>query len=232
MVEAGPEGPGQGGQLGGRCELPVQAVPYLVDAVARLVRQDGGERVAVHVVASGHDREATALAGVGRRYRASVPSFWRIVDADSARPRAAAGRRTRPASAHPEFHHRDVQGGALRAAVFGVSDGLVSNMGLILGVAGADPQPAVVRLAGLAGLIVIPTFAGQLLLFRVLRLHGSRKLSIVTYLMPAFAVAYGAVLLDEPVTGAMIAGFALIVTGAVLASGQRLFGVRAQESAA
>jgi VIT1/CCC1 family predicted Fe2+/Mn2+ transporter len=41
----------------------------------------------------------------------------------------------------------------MRAAVFGVSDGLVSNMGLILGVAGADPQPAVVRLAGLAGLI-------------------------------------------------------------------------------
>jgi len=41
----------------------------------------------------------------------------------------------------------------VRAAVFGVSDGLVSNMGLILGVAGADPQPSVVRLAGLAGLV-------------------------------------------------------------------------------
>jgi VIT1/CCC1 family predicted Fe2+/Mn2+ transporter len=54
---------------------------------------------------------------------------------------------------HPEHHHRDVQGGAARAAVFGVSDGLVSNMGLILGVAGADPAPGVVRLAGLAGLI-------------------------------------------------------------------------------
>jgi VIT1/CCC1 family predicted Fe2+/Mn2+ transporter len=56
-------------------------------------------------------------------------------------------------SAHPEHHHRDVQGGSARAAVFGVSDGLVSNMGLILGVAGADPAPAVVRLAGLAGLV-------------------------------------------------------------------------------
>jgi VIT1/CCC1 family predicted Fe2+/Mn2+ transporter len=54
---------------------------------------------------------------------------------------------------HSEHHHRDVQGGSARAAVFGVSDGLVSNMGLILGVAGADPAPAVVRLAGLAGLI-------------------------------------------------------------------------------
>ncbi|MCU1375562.1 MAG: hypothetical protein JWO68_2848 [Actinomycetia bacterium] len=52
-----------------------------------------------------------------------------------------------------QHHHRDVQGGAARAAVFGISDGLVSNVGLILGVAGADPAPSVVRLAGLAGLI-------------------------------------------------------------------------------
>lgn len=54
---------------------------------------------------------------------------------------------------HDEHHHRDVQGGAARAAVFGVSDGLVSNVGLILGVAGADPAPSIIRLAGLAGLI-------------------------------------------------------------------------------
>ena len=44
-------------------------------------------------------------------------------------------------------------GGAARAAVFGVSDGLVSNVGLILGVAGADAASGVVRVAGLAGLI-------------------------------------------------------------------------------
>ena len=37
--------------------------------------------------------------------------------------------------------------------MFGVSDGLVSNVGLILGVAGADPAPGVVRVAGIAGLI-------------------------------------------------------------------------------
>lgn len=54
---------------------------------------------------------------------------------------------------HDEHHHRDVQGGTARAAVFGVSDGLVSNVGLILGVAGADPAPSIIRLAGLAGLI-------------------------------------------------------------------------------
>ncbi|MFV2040147.1 MAG: VIT1/CCC1 transporter family protein, partial [Acidimicrobiales bacterium] len=49
--------------------------------------------------------------------------------------------------------HRNVHGGAARAAVFGASDGLVSNVSLILGVAAADPAQGVVRLAGIAGLI-------------------------------------------------------------------------------
>jgi len=52
-----------------------------------------------------------------------------------------------------EHHHRNVQGGAARAAVFGVSDGLVTNISLILGVVGAQPGPSYVRLAGLAGLL-------------------------------------------------------------------------------
>jgi VIT1/CCC1 family predicted Fe2+/Mn2+ transporter len=49
--------------------------------------------------------------------------------------------------------HRDVQGGWARAAVFGISDGLVSNVALILGVAGASSQAAFVRVAGLSGLL-------------------------------------------------------------------------------
>lgn len=53
----------------------------------------------------------------------------------------------------PENHHRDVQGGAARAAVFGVSDGLVSNVAIVLGFAGANTGAGLVRLAGLAGLI-------------------------------------------------------------------------------
>jgi vacuolar iron transporter family protein len=59
----------------------------------------------------------------------------------------------RPTSTAVTHHHRSVQGGTARATVFGISDGLVSNMGLILGIAGADPVPAAVRLAGLAGLV-------------------------------------------------------------------------------
>ncbi len=49
--------------------------------------------------------------------------------------------------------HADVQDGALRAAIFGISDGLVTNVSLILGVAGADSNAGIFRLAGFAGMI-------------------------------------------------------------------------------
>jgi len=54
---------------------------------------------------------------------------------------------------HHDHHHRDVRGGAARAAVLGVSDGLVTNVMLILTVAGAHPAASFVRLAGVAGLL-------------------------------------------------------------------------------
>ncbi len=52
-----------------------------------------------------------------------------------------------------EHHHRDINGGGARAAVFGISDGLVSNVSLILGMAGAHASAGSVRLAGIAGLV-------------------------------------------------------------------------------
>jgi VIT1/CCC1 family predicted Fe2+/Mn2+ transporter len=52
----------------------------------------------------------------------------------------------------PAPHHRDVTGGWLRPAVFGISDGLVSNTALIVGVAGANVSAKTVIITGLAGL--------------------------------------------------------------------------------
>jgi VIT1/CCC1 family predicted Fe2+/Mn2+ transporter len=53
-----------------------------------------------------------------------------------------------------EHRHRDLGAGSnLRAAVFGVNDGLVSNASLILGIAGASADPKVVLIAGAAGLV-------------------------------------------------------------------------------
>jgi VIT1/CCC1 family predicted Fe2+/Mn2+ transporter len=72
----------------------------------------------------------------------------------------ASARAPRSAAALPSKHdevgeqHRESGGGgSLRAAVFGVNDGLVSNASLILGVAGAGTDNAIILLTGVAGLL-------------------------------------------------------------------------------
>ena len=82
-----------------------------------------------------------------------------------------------PAHLH---EHRDVQGGAARAAVFGVSDGLVSNVGLILGVAGASTSSSAVQVAGIAGLVAgaISMAAGEYNSMRVQADLFEREISL------------------------------------------------------
>jgi len=92
--------------------------------------------------------------------------------------------------------------------------------------------PDLESVASLLALTILGTAFAQLILFRILRLYGSRKLSLVTYLMPGFAVVYGAVLLDEVISGAALAGLALILAGVALASGARLLRPRAQQEPA
>ena len=55
--------------------------------------------------------------------------------------------------ARSEGRHRGEVGGVLRAAVFGVNDGLVSNFSLVMGVAGGTSDNSIVLLAGIAGLV-------------------------------------------------------------------------------
>jgi vacuolar iron transporter family protein len=69
-----------------------------------------------------------------------------------------AFRRLRPGGSVRQFassegHRMDGQSGTFRAAVFGVNDGLVSNLSLVMGVAGASTDPRYVLLAGVAGLL-------------------------------------------------------------------------------
>lgn len=52
-----------------------------------------------------------------------------------------------------EGRHRNIGGNALRAAVLGANDGLVSNLSLVMGVAGASQGGREVLIAGLAGLL-------------------------------------------------------------------------------
>jgi drug/metabolite transporter (DMT)-like permease len=92
--------------------------------------------------------------------------------------------------------------------------------------------PGLAATSALVGLILLPTVLGQLILFRMLRLHGSRRSSLVTYLMPAFALFYGSTILDEPITVAALLGLGLILAGVALASGERIPGPRIQEEPA
>ena len=89
-----------------------------------------------------------------------------------------------------------------------------------------DHTPGWKPVASLAALTLAGTVLAQLILFRAIRLYGSARTSLVTYLMPPVALVYGAVLLDEPVTAASIGGLVLIMLGVGLGSGAVLFARR------
>lgn len=56
-------------------------------------------------------------------------------------------------SAHVAEHHKSHRAGWLRAAVLGANDGMLSNAGLVIGVAAANASRAALVTAGLAGLV-------------------------------------------------------------------------------
>jgi len=80
-------------------------------------------------------------------------------------------------------------------------------------VPGLGPIVAVIALG------VIGTGLAFAIFFDLMTNIGPSRTFIVTYLSPGFAVVYGAVLLDEPISAATIAGLALIVGGSYLAAG-------------
>jgi VIT1/CCC1 family predicted Fe2+/Mn2+ transporter len=82
---------------------------------------------------------ASAAAVVGPAGRDGVGDAGRV------RAPADIGRR--------EGWHRTARSGTLRAVIFGVSDGLVSNLSLVMGVAGASGASNFILLAGIAGLL-------------------------------------------------------------------------------
>jgi drug/metabolite transporter (DMT)-like permease len=84
-----------------------------------------------------------------------------------------------------------------------------------------DQTPGWKPVGALFGLAVLGTALAQLILFRMLRLFGAARLSLVTYLMPGFALLYGAVILDEALRPSMLVGLGLILGGIALGSGAR-----------
>ena len=80
-------------------------------------------------------------------------------------------------------------------------------------------MPGWQALLSVAALAVLGTTIAQLVYFHMLPLYGNPRISLVAYVMPAFAIAYGALFLDEPITTGMLIGLALILLGVALGSG-------------
>ncbi len=72
-----------------------------------------------------------------------------------------------------EGRHRAASGNALRAAVLGANDGLLSNFSLVMGVAGADLAGQTILVTGLAGLLA---GAGSMALGEWISVQSSREL--------------------------------------------------------
>ena len=91
---------------------------------------------------------------------------------------------------------------------------------LPLGIAQAPHRwPGWKPLAAVLALSFLGTALAQLLWFRLLARYGSARSTLVSYLIPAFALVYGAVFLHERLGLAKLGGFALILVGVVVASG-------------
>jgi drug/metabolite transporter (DMT)-like permease len=82
-----------------------------------------------------------------------------------------------------------------------------------------DHAPGWKPVASLLALAVGGTAIAQLILFRMLRLFGAARVSLVTYLLPVTALVYGAAILGEPLRPSMLGGLGLILGGVALGSG-------------
>lgn len=133
----------------GVTDLRRPRLPFRVRALRRLAGWLGTDAVLPIVLraeaadADKYAHLAEAPASMARQEAAHGKVVAAMRGGDTAGGRIAAS----------EGRHRTGVGGALRAAVFGVNDGLVSNFSLVMGVAGGTSDESIVLLAGVAGLV-------------------------------------------------------------------------------
>ena len=123
-------------------------MPFRVRALCFLARHFGTEAVLPLML-----RTEAAEAD---RYRDEAEATDTMAQQEAAAGRTIAAMQGIPAGgriARSEGRHRAGIGGALRATVFGINDGLVSNFSLVMGVAGGTHDNSIVILAGVAGLV-------------------------------------------------------------------------------
>jgi VIT1/CCC1 family predicted Fe2+/Mn2+ transporter len=159
-----PQGPGPRVRL-----LSWLARRFSVDAVLPLVER------AEHADAGLYDSDPDAAAGMANDERSHARVLTRLRDgATGEDSEGGAG------IARRERWHRSDRSGTLRAAVFGVNDGLVSNTSLVMGFAGSGAANRTILFAGLAGLLAgaFSMAAGEYISMRSQREAYEREISL------------------------------------------------------
>jgi drug/metabolite transporter (DMT)-like permease len=82
-----------------------------------------------------------------------------------------------------------------------------------------DAVPGAAAIGSVLALAVAGTALGLVMFFWIINRFGSARATLVTYLLPATALVYGALLLGETVSVAKVVGMALILGGVALGSG-------------
>ena len=137
LIEAGVEPREHGPSLRVR-GIGLMARVFGVRSVLSIVRSMEAGAYAAYMA---QDETAQALAPDEREHRITMSRL------------ARRGQEPSEAILENEGWHRFGAGGTLRASIFGVSDGLVSNTALVMGFAGARTDADFVLLAGVAGLL-------------------------------------------------------------------------------
>jgi vacuolar iron transporter family protein len=132
--------------------LPAQPAPTLRTRLLAFLARRFGARAVLPVARA---MEVTATGGYAGQADAAA---LRLPQQENGHARVVSAM-AEPAPAKRETWHRSAGGGNLRAAVFGVNDGLLSNFSLIMGMAGgtaaagAGAEHQMVLLAGFAGML-------------------------------------------------------------------------------
>lgn len=139
------------GEIGAR--LPVKRTGWRTRALSFFARRFGPGFVLPiinRLERTGSAQYDNQQDAVGAGMPADERAHARLLNAIASPPGGMQG----GTLAQLEGRHRASSGGnALRAAVLGANDGLVSNLSLVMGVAGADLAPHAILITGLAGLL-------------------------------------------------------------------------------
>ncbi len=153
--------------------LPVPDKPSWRPRLLGWVARRFGPQFILPTVVAQEERDSAGYAGQGEAREAALPtqerSHARVLRAVQSVGAGLEG----AAIAQLEGRHRAGGGNALRAAVLGANDGLVSNLSLVMGVAGADLPGSTILVTGVAGLLA---GAGSMALGEWLSVQSAREL--------------------------------------------------------